>query len=91
MAGLPKCSDAMTNLRVTAGDACFLGTARMFTRPGPFWKAAVGSILESAKGQEHCRRSPRAIYLRAAPVLSFIENWTLACHRKEDEVHVYCN
>ena len=34
MAGLPKCSDAMTNPRLTAGDACFLGTnrARMFTR-----------------------------------------------------------
>ena len=26
MAGLPKCSDAMTNLRATAGDAGFLGT-----------------------------------------------------------------
>ncbi len=51
MAGLPKCSDAMINPRVTAGDACFLGTnrARMFHATGSILESGSGSILESAK------------------------------------------
>ena len=54
MAGLPKCSDATANMRATAGDAGFLGTnrARMFTRPGPFWKAAVGQFSKAPKASK---------------------------------------
>ena len=51
MAGLPKCSDAMTNLRATAGDACFLGTNRArIHATGSILASVGGSILESAEG-----------------------------------------
>lgn len=61
MAGLPKCLDAITNLRATAGDACFLGTdsARMFTRPGQFWKAEVGQFSKAPKSSEMQTRPPK--------------------------------
>lgn len=66
MAGLPKCSDAITNLRVTAGDACFLGTARMFTEPGPFWKRQwVNSRKRQRDGMANRTRPTRSAKPRA--------------------------
>jgi hypothetical protein len=81
MAGLPKCSDAMTSLRATAGDACFLGTnrARMFTPPGQFWKAAVvPRIMLSCqcprKTFVHVPSTPRLLNVQTTglPGLSFV-------------------
>ena len=54
MAGLPRCSDAMTNPQVTAGDACFLDTnrARPFNSAhSPVWCALALAATDCREKQ----------------------------------------